>query len=136
MPSHATTVAGYLLRRLTDAGVRSVFGTHGDGYPVLSQAIAAHPELTWIQTATEQAAGDAAGAYARLRGLGATLTATRPPGTMTAPAPVVHIVTAPPTASQLTGQRAAYFQAAAGRLVLIQAVLGRPRISVRRRHAA
>jgi hypothetical protein len=37
-------------------------------------------------TTTGQAAGDAAAAYARLRGLGATLTATRPPRTAAAPA--------------------------------------------------
>jgi TPP-dependent 2-oxoacid decarboxylase len=104
MLSHATTtVAGYLARRLAGAGVRSVFGTRG-GDPVLFHAITAHPEVTWIETATEQAAGDAARAYARLRGLGATFTATRPPRIMVTPAPVVHIVAAPPRTAPLTGQ--------------------------------
>jgi TPP-dependent 2-oxoacid decarboxylase len=105
MPSHATiTVADYLARRLAEAGVRSVFGPRGDRDPAAFQAITAHPGLTWIQTATEQAAGDAAGAYARLRGLGATLSATRPSRTVATPAPVVHIVAASPGTSKLTGQ--------------------------------
>jgi TPP-dependent 2-oxoacid decarboxylase len=104
MPSHATiTVAGYLLRRLTDAGVRSVFGTRG-GDSVLFRAITDHQELTWVETATEQAAGDAAGAYARLRGLGATLNVTRPPRAMATPAPVVHIMAASARTSHLTKQ--------------------------------
>jgi TPP-dependent 2-oxoacid decarboxylase len=65
LPSHATTtVAGYLARRLTD-GVRSVFGTGGDD-PVLSQAITTHPEPTWIETTTEQAAGEAVTIYREL----------------------------------------------------------------------
>jgi TPP-dependent 2-oxoacid decarboxylase len=83
--------------------VRSVFGTRG-GDPALFQAITAHPEVTWIETATEQAAGDAARAYARLRGLGTTFTATRPPRTMATPAPVLHIVAAAPRTAPLTGQ--------------------------------
>jgi tetratricopeptide (TPR) repeat protein len=64
LPTHATTtVAGYLPRRLTDAGVRSVFATGGGDDAVLSQAITTHPELTWIQTTTEQAAGEAVTIY-------------------------------------------------------------------------
>jgi TPP-dependent 2-oxoacid decarboxylase len=105
MTSHATTtVAGYLACRLVGAGVRSVFGTRGACDPVLSHAIISQPGLTWIESTTEQAAGNAAGAYARLRGLGATLTAVRPPRTMATSAPVMHIVAAPPRASHLAGQ--------------------------------
>jgi len=70
-----TTVAGYLLRRLTEAGVRSVFGVPGDDNLSLLDAIAGHQEMTWIGTATEQGAGCAADGYARLRGLGAIVTA-------------------------------------------------------------
>jgi len=56
-----TTVAGYLLTRLAEAGVRSVFGVPGDGNLPILEAIAGRPELAWIGMATEQGAGYAAG---------------------------------------------------------------------------
>jgi TPP-dependent 2-oxoacid decarboxylase len=69
-----TTVAGYLLTRLAEAGVISVFGVPGDYNVGLLDAIAARPNLAWIGMATEQGASYAADGYARLRGLGAALT--------------------------------------------------------------
>ena len=70
----ATTVAGYLLSRLAEAGVISVFGVPGDYNLGLLDAIAARPSMEWVGMATEQGAGYAADSYARLRGLGAVVT--------------------------------------------------------------
>ena len=62
-----TTVAGYLLTRLAQAGLASVFGVPGDYNLGLLDEIAARPDLAWIGMATEQGAGYAADSYARLR---------------------------------------------------------------------
>jgi hypothetical protein len=99
---NTTTIADYLLRRLSDAGVRSVFGAHGDDGP-LFRAVTGRPDMAWIDTPTERAAGEAADAYARLRGLGVTVTAVPPPAIMASPAPVVHVVARPVLASQRPG---------------------------------
>jgi TPP-dependent 2-oxoacid decarboxylase len=64
------SVGEYLIERLYAHGVRHVFGIPGDYvlgfYELLSQS-----KLRLINTADEQAAGFAADAYARVRGLGA-----------------------------------------------------------------
>ena len=65
-----TTVAGYLLTRLAEAGLASVFGVPGDYNLPILDAIAARPDLAWIGMATEQGAGYAADSYARQRGIG------------------------------------------------------------------
>jgi indolepyruvate decarboxylase len=100
----ATSVGGYLLRKLTDAGVRSVFGVTGDHNGDLIEAIDGNREMTWIPMATEAGAANAASTYARLRGIGATLTSPGagepiPPAysgwTAAEPAPVVHIAGTP-----------------------------------------
>jgi TPP-dependent 2-oxoacid decarboxylase len=70
----STTVAGYLLARLAEARVRSIFGVPGDYNLGILDAIAGRRDLAWIGTATEQGAGYAADGYARLRGLGAIVT--------------------------------------------------------------
>ena len=49
-----TTVAGYLLTRLAEAGLASVFGVPGDDNLAILDAVAARPELAWIGMATEQ----------------------------------------------------------------------------------
>jgi len=69
-----TTVAGYLLTRLAEAGLISVFGVAGDYNLPILDAIADRPDLAWIGMATEQGAGYAADSYARLRGVGALVT--------------------------------------------------------------
>ena len=68
-----TTVAGYLLTRLAEAGLISIFGVPGDYNLPILDAIAARPDLAWIGMATEQGAAYAAESYARLRGLGAVV---------------------------------------------------------------
>jgi len=65
----ATTVAGYLLTRLAEAWVISVFGVPGDYNLGMLDAIAARPSMAWVGTATDQGAGYAADSYARLQGL-------------------------------------------------------------------
>jgi TPP-dependent 2-oxoacid decarboxylase len=96
-----TTVAGYLLTRLAEAGLVSVFGVPGDDNLPILDAIASQLELAWIGMATEQGAGYAADSYARLRGIGAVVT-TFGAGELSAlnaiagacaeSVPVVHIV--------------------------------------------
>src|SRR6516165_3848701 len=99
-----TTVAGYLLTRLTEAGVISVFGVPGDYNLGILDAIAARPSLAWVGMATEQGAGYAADSYARLRGLGALVTTfgvgelsaiNAIAGAFAESVPVVHIVGTP-----------------------------------------
>ncbi len=107
-----TTVAGYLLARLAEARVTSVFGVPGDYNLGLLDAIAARPNLAWIGMATEQGAGYAADSYARLRGLGAVLTTfgvgelsalNAIAGAYAESAPVVHIVGTPALAARKPG---------------------------------
>jgi len=107
----ATTVAGYLLSRLAEAGVISVFGVPGDYNLGLLDAIAARPSMEWVGMATEQGAGYAADSYARLRGLGAVVTTfgvgelsalNAIAGAYAESAPVVHIVGTPAVSARET----------------------------------
>jgi TPP-dependent 2-oxoacid decarboxylase len=107
-----TTVVGYLLTRLAEAGLASVFGVPGDYNLGLLDAIAGRPDLAWIGMATEQGAGYAADSYARLRGIGALVT-TLGVGELSAlnaiagayaeSVPVVQIVGTPALAARETG---------------------------------
>jgi TPP-dependent 2-oxoacid decarboxylase len=107
-----TTVAGYLLARLAEAGVVSIFGVPGDYNLGLLDAITARPGLAWIGTATELGAGYAADSYARLRGLGALVTTfgvgelsalNAIAGACAESVPVVHIVGTPALAARQPG---------------------------------
>jgi TPP-dependent 2-oxoacid decarboxylase len=104
-----TTVAGYLLTRLTEAGLISIFGVPGDDNLGILDAIAARPSLAWIGMATEQGAGYAADSYARQRGIGALVTtfgvgelsaANAIAGAYAESVPVVHIVGTPALAAR------------------------------------
>jgi indolepyruvate decarboxylase len=108
-----TTVGGYLLTRLAEAGVRSIFGVPGDYSLGIVDAVAARPDLAWIGTATEQGAGYAADSYARLRGLGALVTTfgvgelsalNAIAGAYAESVPVVHIVGTPALAARQSGE--------------------------------
>jgi len=99
-----TTVAGYLLTRLAEAGLASVFGVPGDYNLPILDALAGRPDLAWIGMATEQGAGYAADSYARLRGVGALVTTfgvgelsaiNAIAGAYAESVPVVHIVGTP-----------------------------------------
>jgi len=103
-----STVAGYLLTRLAQASLISVFGVPGDGSLGLLDAVAAQPGLNWIAMATEQGAACAAGSYARLRGIGAVVTTSGAgelsamsaiAGAYAGSVPVVHIVGTPTLAT-------------------------------------
>ena len=136
-----TTVAGYLLTRLAEAGVRSVFGVPGDyNLPVLD-AIAARPGLAWIGMATEQGAGYAADSYARQRGIGALVTTfgvgelsamNAVAGAYAESVPVVHIVGTPALAARestttlhhnLPGRDYGHFARVAAEITVAQADL-------------
>jgi len=104
-----TTVAGYLLTRLTEAGLISIFGVPGDDNLGILDAIATRPSLAWIGMATEQGAGYAADSYARQRGIGALVTtfgvgelsaANAIAGAYAESVPVVHIVGTPALAAR------------------------------------
>jgi TPP-dependent 2-oxoacid decarboxylase len=104
-----TTVAGYLLTRLTEAGLISIFGVPGGDNLGILDAIATRPSLAWIGMATEQGAGYAADSYARQRGIGALVTtfgvgelsaANAIAGAYAESVPVVHIVGTPALAAR------------------------------------
>ncbi|MFE0626205.1 alpha-keto acid decarboxylase family protein [Streptomyces sp. NPDC058864] len=70
----STTVIQHVLDRLSDIGVRHVFGVPGDyAFPV-NDAIAQHPDIQWIGSCNELNAGYSADGYARVRGVGAVST--------------------------------------------------------------
>ena len=107
-----TTVAGYLLTRLAEAGVISVFGVPGDYNLGILDAIENRKSMAWVGTATEQGAGYAADSYARLRGLGAFVTTfgagelsamNAVAGAYAESAPMVHIVGTPALAARAAG---------------------------------
>src|SRR5215469_11667215 len=107
-----TTVAGYLLTRLAEAGVVSVFGVPGDYNLGLLDAVTDRPGMTWIGMASEQGAGYAADSYARQRGLGALITtfgvgelsaANAVAGAYAESVPVVHIVGTPALSARRNG---------------------------------
>src|SRR5512136_2339154 len=71
-PGHmktSPTIGQYLIRQLYAHGVRHVFGIPGD-YVLGFYDLLSHSKLRLVNTCDEQAAGFAADAYARIRGLG------------------------------------------------------------------
>jgi TPP-dependent 2-oxoacid decarboxylase len=64
------TIADYLIKKLYEHGVRHAFGIPGD-YVLAFYKKLYDSKIQMINTADEQAAGYAANAYARVRGLGA-----------------------------------------------------------------
>src|ERR687885_2811900 len=63
-------IAGYLIQRLYDNGVRHIFGVPGDFVLGFYQELVKSNKLKVINTCDEQGAGFAADAYARINGLG------------------------------------------------------------------
>src|SRR5271157_1864303 len=136
-----TTVAGYLLTRLAEAGLASAFGVPGDYNLGILDAIADRPDLAWIGMATEQGAGHAADSYARLRGLGALVTTfgvgelsamNAVAGAYAESVPLVHIVGTPALAARradltlhhnLPGQDFGHFARMAAETTVAQADL-------------
>lgn len=77
------TVAGFLLRRLQEAGIGHVFGVPGDFNLELLQQMEDAGQLKWVGTCSELNASYAADGYARLNGMGA-LTVTNAVGALIA----------------------------------------------------
>jgi TPP-dependent 2-oxoacid decarboxylase len=69
-----STIAGYLLTRLVEAGVRHVFAVPRDDNAGLLDLIDADPDLEWVGSANELNAAYAADGYARMHGLAAVVT--------------------------------------------------------------
>lgn len=64
------TIGQYLLDRLSDYGVGHIFGVPGDYVLRFNKLIEQQTQIQFINTTQEDAAGYAADAYARLRGIG------------------------------------------------------------------
>lgn len=64
------TVSDYLLDRLADLGVDTIFGVPGDFTLGLLDHVDEHPSISWVGTANELGAGYAADGYARMNGVG------------------------------------------------------------------
>jgi len=70
MSDLSQNVAGYLIQRLHDLGVRHIFGVPGDFVLGFYHELIQSNKLKVINTCDEQGAGFAADAYARIHGLG------------------------------------------------------------------
>ncbi|KAF9790319.1 pyruvate decarboxylase [Thelephora terrestris] len=102
-----TTVSEYLLDRLAQMGVESVFGVPGDFSLQLAEKIIDHKTLDWIGTCNELNAAYAADGYSRVKGVPGCLSTTFGVGELSAingiagsfaeRVPVIHIVGTPTT---------------------------------------
>lgn len=104
-------LADYLFRRLYQLGVRGLHGVPGD-YNLTALDYVEPAGLDWVGNCNELNAGYAADGYARVKGIGAVVTAfgvgelsvlNAIGGAYAEMAPVVHIVGTPPTSIQNMG---------------------------------
>ncbi|KAI9480848.1 MAG: thiamine diphosphate-binding protein [Benjaminiella poitrasii] len=105
-------VGEYLIKRLKEVGIETIFGVPGDYNMPLLDMIEDDKEVIWGNNANELNAAYAADGYARIRGVGAVVT-TFGVGELSAAAgiagsysemlPVIHIVGTPNTKSQAEG---------------------------------
>lgn len=111
---HTYTIGDYLLDRLAELGVTELFGVPGDFNLHFLDHVVDHPTVRWIGSANELNAGYSADGYARIRGIGAVLTTygvgelsaiNAVAGSFAESVPVVHIVGAPPKATQASGNK-------------------------------
>ncbi|KAI8356603.1 thiamine diphosphate-binding protein [Choanephora cucurbitarum] len=105
-------IGDYLIRRLKEVGVDTVFGVPGDYNMPLLDMIEDDKELVWGNNANELNASYAADGYARIRGVGAVVTtfgvgelsaAAGVAGSYSEMLSVLHIVGTPNTKSQAEG---------------------------------
>lgn len=75
------TVSDFIIEYLESKGVEHVFTVSGGGSIFLNDALARAKRMKYVCTHHEQAAGYAAEAYARLKGLGVCLVTSGPGGT-------------------------------------------------------
>ena len=105
-------IGEYLLTRLTELGIKDVFGVPGDYNLALLDQVVDFKSLKWVGNCNELNAAYAADGYARVRGAAAIIT-TFGVGELSAIngiagsyaefLPVVHIVGAPSTVTQNSG---------------------------------
>ncbi|CCG84848.1 protein of unknown function [Taphrina deformans PYCC 5710] len=108
-----TTVANYLLTRLEQLGLRSVFGVPGDFNLAFLDEFDNHRDLTWVGCANELNAAYAADGYARVNhrisaivttfGVGELSAMNGVAGSYSEHVGVVHIVGTPSTFDQRSG---------------------------------
>lgn len=107
-----TTVITYLLKRLSDLGIRDIFGIPGDYSFPITDAIVEHKEIRWRGSCNELNAAYAADGYARVKGFGAITTAfgvgelsaiNGIAGSFSEHVPVFHIAGAPKRSVQQKG---------------------------------
>jgi indolepyruvate decarboxylase len=106
------TVGDYLISRLTEIGIRHLFGVPGDYNLAFLDHVADSGQIAWVGNANELNAAYAADGYARVNGAGALLT-TYGVGELSAfnglagsyaeYVPVIHVVGAPSTSAQRAG---------------------------------
>ncbi|EGN98011.1 hypothetical protein SERLA73DRAFT_182846 [Serpula lacrymans var. lacrymans S7.3] len=105
------TIAEYLLARLEQLGVTSIFGVPGDFNMPFLDYIEDHPKIDWIGNCNELNAAYAADGYARVKensigvvtttfGVGELSAMNGVAGAFSEMVPVLHIVGAPSTAQQ------------------------------------
>ncbi|KAF9650215.1 pyruvate decarboxylase [Thelephora ganbajun] len=102
-----TTISGYLLDRLAQIGVESVFGVPGDFSLQFVEKIVDHKIVEWVGACNELNAAYAADGYSRVKGVPGCLSTTFGVGELSAingiagsfaeRVPVVHVVGTPPT---------------------------------------
>jgi indolepyruvate decarboxylase len=106
------TVGDHLLARLSEVGVRHVFGVPGDYNLAFLDHVLEHPQINWVGAANELNAAYASDGYARINGVGALVTtygvgelsaANGIAGAYAEYVPVIHIVGAPSTSVQRLG---------------------------------
>ncbi|MGV9713823.1 alpha-keto acid decarboxylase family protein [Gordonia sp. NPDC003424] len=107
------TVADYLLDRLVELDVGTVFGVPGDFTLGFLDHVDAHPDLEWVGTTNELDAGYAADGYARMRGFGVVCTTfgvgelsaiNAIAGAYAEHVPVLHLVGSPTERVQVAGR--------------------------------
>lgn len=105
-------IGAYLLIRLKQVGIDTIFGVPDDFNMPLLDFIEDDPKLTWANNTNELNAAYAADGYARIRGIGALVTTfgvgelsaiNGVAGSYSELVPVIHIVGAPRTNSQAEG---------------------------------
>lgn len=110
--STSISIGAYILLRLKQVGIDTVFGVPGDFNMPFLDLIEDDAELTWGNNANELNAAYSADGYARVRGVGVVVTAfgvgelsaiNGIAGSYSEMVPVIHIVGTPRTASQKSG---------------------------------
>ncbi|KAI8059268.1 thiamine diphosphate-binding protein [Gongronella butleri] len=105
-----TTIAEYLLKRIKELGINSIFGVPGDFNLKLLDYIEDDPDLTWSGQANELNASYAADGYARINGAGCVTTvygvgdlsvSCGMAGSFAERVPVIYLVGLPSTKAQI-----------------------------------